>query len=225
MKPVRIVGGLLFLAAAFLGQPAAAQETLRASRVEARIGRQRLPALGLPRRADGTADAYICYRFPQWQGAASASDSPRWTMLQAEQDMPWPTVLPLSIARFCSDWAAARPSGRLSVVYGPWRGGLFVVVCKQTRGGLGWKSLGFILPPGGVPDGADVYRYSTSVNRIEHLLGYDFFPKLPRHLQEIIEEMTAAELLCTFQESDFGDPDSPDPEREHDWEEDQRDLG
>ena len=225
MKHLRIIGILFLLAGILAVQPTSAQETLRASRVEARGGRQRLPALGLPRRADRTADAYVRYYPPQWQGAISASDAPHWVMLQAEKDMPWPSVLPLSIRQFCNDWASARPAGKLSLVYGPMKGGMFVVVCKQTRGSLGWKSLGFIAPPEGIPDGANAYRYSTSVNHIEHLLGYDFFPKLPSYLQEIIEEMTAAELLCSFQESDFVDPEGPDTERDDDWEEDQRDMG
>ena len=63
-----------------------------------------------------------------------------------------------------------------------------------------------------------VYIYSTSVNRIEHLSGYNLFPRLPSHLQEIIEEMTVSELFCSFQEFDSGLNEYPDRSMDTDFE-------
>ena len=60
------------------------------------------------------------------------------------------------------------------------------------------------------PDKA-VWLYSCSVNWIEWLIGYNLFPKLPSGLQEVVEEMTAAEHLCPFIESDPLEYDMPDP--------------
>ena len=94
---------------------------------------------------------------------------------------------------------------------------------KRTGTDLGWKSLGFIIPAGGPDPSRSLYIYSTSVNRLEHLVGYNLFPKLPSHLQEIIEEITAAELLCPYQEFDPGLLDeAADPEIDYDSEADAR---
>ena len=45
-----------------------AQETLKASRVEARGARRHLPALGLPIKADGGIDHLVRYDVPVWTG-------------------------------------------------------------------------------------------------------------------------------------------------------------
>jgi hypothetical protein len=54
-----------------------------------------------------------------------------------------------------------------------------------------------------------IYAYSRSVNWLERNTGYNFFPRLPSHIQEIIEEMTASELLCPYQEFNPGLDDGP----------------
>jgi hypothetical protein len=62
------------------------------------------------------------------------------------------------------------------------------------------------------------------VNWIEWLIGYDLFPKLPSGLQELVEEMTAAEHLCSFNEFDSLEYDIPDYEIEYEWEMDMHEI-
>lgn len=69
------------------------------------------------------------------------------------------------------------------------------------------------------------YRNSMRVNRLEHMTGYDLFPKLPSHLQEIVGEMTSTELLSPVQEFDLPEADGIEQEREWDMEEDYREMG
>ena len=124
----------------------------------------------------------------------------------------------------CEKWLAEKPHNPVDVVWGPYRGGWFAAVCKRTGTDLGWKALGFIIPAGGPDSSRSLYIYSCSVNKVEHLIHYDLFPRLPSNLQEIIEEITAAELLCPFQEFDPGLlDDGPDHETDYyDWEVDAR---
>ena len=75
------------------------------------------------------------------------------------------------------------------------------------------------------PSGASIYRNSMSINRLERMTGYDLFPKLPSHLQEIIEEMTSTELLSPVQEFDIPEADGIEQERDWDMEEDYREMG
>ena len=124
----------------------------------------------------------------------------------------------------CRKWAGEAPNDPASVVYGPLRDGWFVAVCKKIRRAPGWKSIGFFLPQTGFDALRGIFNYSVSVNWIEHNTGYDLFPRLPSHLQEIIEEMTAAELLCPFQEVQLIEPDLPDREVDRDMEEDFREY-
>ena len=96
--------------------------------------------------------------------------------------------------------------------------GWFAAVCKKTRSGLGWKSIAFIVPPEGMDPGRSIYDYTRSVNYLERRIGYNLFPHLPSHLQEIIEEMTATELVCPYSEFDPGLDEGPDREVEYDME-------
>lgn len=100
----------------------------------------------------------------------------------------------------------------------------FVALCKKTRSDLGWKSISFVIPPEGLPAGSNIWNHSHSVNWLEHNIGYNLFPNLPPHIQDIIEEITAAELICPFQEFDPGLADTPDQEIDYDWEFDYRDI-
>ena len=108
-----------------------------------------------------------------------------------------------------ADSLRAEPFWMMARV-GDW-GGWFVAICKKTRSDLGWKSIGFVIPAGGMQPGKGIC--------------YDLFPRLPSYVQEIIEEMTATELLCPFTEFDPGLnewPDRPDREIDYDWEADYR---
>lgn len=79
----------------------------------------------------------------------------------------------------------------------------FVVVCKKVRGGLGWQSVGFLLPNSANLDpSGGLYKYSVSVNMVEFKSGFDFFKRLPSHLEELIEEMTTYELFCPYIEDE-----------------------
>ena len=211
---------LLLLAAA----PLSAQEVLRASRIQVKGGHRHLPALGLPVRTDGTVDGVIRFRDGRWTGADSPAASPRWTMWPMTRDS---LARPEAVApalEVCRKWAGEVPNDPASVVYGPLRDGWFVAVCKKIRRAPGWKSIGFFLPQTGFDALRGIFNYSVSVNWIEHNTGYDLFPRLPSHLQEIIEEMTAAELLCPFQEVQLIEPDLPDREVDRDMEEDFREY-
>ena len=126
---------------------------------------------------------------------------------------------------FCRIWAAEKPTGTADTVYGPYLGGWFVAVCRKTRSCLGWKSLAFVIPPDGVGKDKRIYDYSHSINWLEHQIGYNLYPGLPAHLQEIIEEMTATELLCPFQEFDPGiEIERPEQEIDYDQEIDFREI-
>ena len=81
-----------------------------------------------------------------------------------------------------------------------------------------------MIPPEGIVEGKRIYDYSHSVNWLEHQIGYNLYPKLPGHIQEIIEEMTAAELLCPVQEFDQAMDERPDQEIDYDWEADSREM-
>lgn len=201
---------------------AAAQEVLRPARIQAKALRKQ-PSLGLPRRLDGQADGAVWYGSLVWQGADSMKADPFWTMAQVSEATDRGVLTP--VFKLCATWASENPKQAVDVVWGPVPGGWFVAICKKTRSELGWKSIGFVVPAGGMQEGKGLWAYSRSVNWIEHQIGYNLFPKLPAHLQEIIEEMTASELLAPFQEFDPGLNERPDREIDYDWEEDYRDMG
>lgn len=199
---------------------AAGQEVLRPSKIQARATRKH-PSLGLPKRLDGQIDPAIWYNDGMWKGADSLKAVPFWTMSQISSNAE--EGLPVPVTEFCANWASEKPKNTVDIVWGPLQGGWFAAICKKTHSALGWKSIGFILPPEGIDPLKRIYYYSGSVNWIEHKIGYNLFPKLPSHLQEIIEEMTATELLCPYQEFAPGLDEGPDRgEIDPDWEDDQR---
>ena len=216
---------LLLLTALLSASPLRAQETLKASRIEARGARRYLPSLGLPRRADGGIDRLIRYDIPIWTGREDVKATPNWNMCELRPGSMIPAGVPGEVAEICLQWLSETPKGRLSIVFGPlWRG-TYVALCRKSTKSLGWKSICFLIPEEGVVKGISIYRYSMSVNRLEHMTGYDFFPGLPSHLQEIIEEMTSSELLSPVQEFDIPEADGVEQERDWDMEEDYREMG
>lgn len=130
----------------------------------------------------------------------------------------------------CWKWAWDKPVGGTTMACGPLvrasdvtDGGnqpvpyeFFLVICKKTRGGLGYKSIGFLIPNRADVEGG-IYKFSQCVNLIEHKSGYDFFPKLPEGIQENVEGMTTYELYCSYVEEAAYNDDPP--EREDDWRE------
>ena len=200
---------------------AAAQEVLGPARVQARASRLQT-GLGLPVRLDGQTDPVIWYDAGEWKGAESLMAEPFWRMVQLIDVTVEGALTP--VRELCADWASEKPKRAASVVWGAFRGGWFVAICKKTRSDLGWKSIGFVVPGEGIPSGKSIWNYSRSVNWIERNIGYNLFPKLPAHLQEIIEEMTASEILCPYQEFDPGMDEGPDREKDYDREADYREM-
>lgn len=217
---------LFFLLTTLLSaSPSWAQETLKASRIEAKGARRYLPSLGLPRRADGNIDRLIRYDVPLWTGREDGKAVPNWSMCELRPESAIPGSIPEEVAAICAQWLSETPKGKLSIVFGPFRKSSFVAICKKSNKSLGWKSICFLIPEEGVVKGGSIYRYSMSVNRLEHMTRYDFFPGLPSHLQEIIEEMTSTELLSPVQEFDIPEAEGVEQERDWDMEEDYREMG
>lgn len=199
----------------FAAYSAAAQEVLRFSKIQAKSSR-RPPALGLPIRLDGQIDPIVWYDRGVWKGADSLKAEPFWSMNQLSESVEHQHLTP--VFKLCADWASEKPKQPVDVVWGPLRGGWFVAICKKTPSVLGWKTIGFAIPEEGIPEGKSIWLYSHSVNWVEHQIGYNLFSKIPDYLQEIIEEMTAAEHLCSFQEFDPSLDEGPD--REYDIDQD-----
>ncbi len=113
----------------------------------------------------------------------------------------------------CYRWAWRKPYGNTNIVVGPIYSAqdsripaaYFAAVCKKENSKglmpLGFTSIAFIIPsyPSELKN---LYDYSCSVNLVEHRTGLNLFPELPRRVQEQVEEMTAYELFCPFQEID-----------------------
>ena len=200
------------------------QEVLRSSFIQARANRKNLPAPGLPVRADGESDPVIWYKDGCWSGADSLKAAPYWVTETIYAESVVNTKIPLEVVDFCKGWAAEKQQGPVYIVTGPVRGMQFIAVCTRSTGALSWKSIGFIMPKGAVMADKTVWYYSCSVNWIEWLTGYDLFPKLPSGLQELVEEMTAAEHLCSFNEFDPLEYEMPDPEIDYEWELDMNEI-
>ena len=200
------------------------QEILSPSRIQARAVRKNLPELGLPERISGEIDPTIWYKNGCWHGADSLKATPFWITETIDVESVVKTKMPSEIIDFCKEWAAEIPEGPVHVVTGPVRGMQFIAVCTRARSSIKWKSIGFIAPKSGVQPDKTVWFYSCSVNWIEWLTGYNLFPKLPSSLQEVVEEMTAAEHLCPFIESDPLEYEFPDPEIEYEWEMDMHEI-
>ena len=214
-KALHIVSFLLLISMSL-----SAQEVLSPARIQARANRRHLPSLGLPTRTDGEIDAIIRYRDERWEGSDSVQAVPGWTMWEMKSESPVAPEHLGAIFALCRSWAVEKPKGSVDIVYGPFRGGWFVAMCRKTQSRLGWKSIAFLIPPDGIGEGKSIYDYSHSINRLEHQIGYNLYPKLPAYIQEIIEEMTAMELLCPFQEFDPAMDERPEQEIEYDWETD-----
>ena len=200
------------------------QELLKPSRIQARGVRKNLPELGLPVRINGDIDPVTWYKDGCWHGADSLIAPPFWITETIDTVSVVKSKIPYEIVNFCKGWVTEKPEGPVHVVTGPVRGMQFVAVCTRARSSLSWKSIGFIIPKTGMQPDKTVWFYSCSVNWIEWLTGYNFFPKLPPNLQELVEEMTAAEHLCSFIEFDPLEYELPDPEIDYEWEMDMHEI-
>lgn len=94
-----------------------------------------------------------------------------------------------------------------------------VLQLKESRISVRSARARHLLPHYGLPMRSDG-QMSVSVNRIESLTGCNLFTTLPSHLQEIVEEMTSAELFCPFQEFDSQELPERDLELEFEVEHD-----
>ena len=220
--PIYII--ILFLMTISSEFPLSGQEILRPSRIQARAVRKNLPKLGLPERSSGEIDPTIWYKDGCWHGADSLNSSPFWITETIDIESVVKTKMPSEIIDFCKEWVKEKPEGPVHVVTGPVRGMRYIAVCSRCRSNLSWKSIGFIVPKSGLQPDKSAWFYSCSVNWIEWLTGYDLFPKLPSGLQELVEEMTAAEHLCSFNEFDPLEFELPDPEIDYEWEMDMNEI-
>jgi hypothetical protein len=200
------------------------QELLRPSRIQARGVRRNLPELGLPKRNSGEIDPAVWYKDGCWHGADSLKASPFWKTETIDLESVVKTEMPPAILDFCKEWVKEKPEGPIHIVTGPVRGMQYIAVCTRSRSSLKWKSIGFMIPKSGLETEKSVWFYSCSVNWIEWLTGYNLFPKLPSGLQELVEEMTAAEHLCSFIEFDPLEFEMPDPEIDYEWEMDMHEI-
>lgn len=224
MKYKTLILTILFILTILPEFSASGQEVLNASKIQARGVRKNLPELGLPERIGVEIDPVIWYKDGLWHGADSLKATPFWTTETIGTESVVKSKIPSEIIDFCKEWVAEKPEGPVHVVIGPVRGMQFIAVCTRTQSSLSWKSIAFIIPESGLEQDKSVWFYSCSVNWIEWLTGYNLFPKLPSALQEIVEEMTAAEHLCPFIESDPLEHDIPDPEIDYEWEMDMHEI-
>ena len=224
MKNKTLILTILFILTILPEFSASGQEVLNASKIQARGVRKNLPELGLPERIGVEIDPVIWYKDGLWHGADSLKATPFWTTETIGTETVVKSKIPSEIIDFCKGWVAEKPEGPVHVVTGPVRGMQFIAVCTRARSSLSWKSIAFIIPESGLEQDKSVWFYSCSVNWIEWLTGYNLFPKLPSALQEIVEEMTAAEHLCPFIESDPLEHDIPDPEIDYEWEMDMHEI-
>ena len=224
MKNKTLILTILFILTILPEFSASGQEVLNASRIQARGVRKNLPELGLPERFGVEIDPVIWSKDGLWHGADSLKATPFWTTETIGTESVVKSKIPSEIIDFCKTWVLEKPKGPVHVVTGPVRGMQFIAVCTRAQSSLSWKSIAFIIPESGLEQDKSVWFYSCSVNWIEWLTGYNLFPKLPSALQEIVEEMTAAEHLCPFIESDPLEHDIPDPEIDYEWEMDMHEI-
>ena len=202
-----VLAALLCLASA----PAlSGQEKLDASRIRARIPARLKPVFGYPVPKDGEAEPVVMRRDGRWFGAERMQGPHHWDCWDMRADS---TATPTFLAPFLEEarrWAAEKPQGPVTVACGPMKGSAlwFVALCARANSYPGFKSIAFLVPEH-LPAGSPIYMWSCSVNALEHRTGYDFFNRLPGSVQEIVEEISASELLCPFQETEF------ELEREH----------
>jgi hypothetical protein len=220
--PIHII--ILFLMTALSEFSLSGQEVLGPSRIQARAVRKNLPKLGLPERISGEIDPTIWYKEGCWHGADSLKASPFWITETIDVGSVVKTKMPSEIIDFCKKWVTEKPEGPVHIVTGPISDKQFIAVCTRSQSSLSWKSIGFIVPKSGLQPDKSVWYYSCSVNWIEWFTGYNLFPKLPPGLQELVEEMTAAEHLCSFIEFDPLEYELPDPEMDYEWEMDMHEI-
>lgn len=210
-------------------------KTLKASVVTGRVPKKLntlVPFWGVPQPVGGAlensvaVDDYVYFRpdvtaFPNWicwnlDLATKNEDRYKFqNFLPEGQTLACDKMLRSTIDE-CYKWAWRKPYGNTNVVVGPLYDQKFdkepyayyVAVCKQERLNvpmpLGYSSLAYIIPADAQEK--NVYEYSISVNALQNKSGYELFDKLPLKMQREIKEMTAYELLCSFQEF----PDSND---------------
>ena len=224
MKNKTLILTIFFILTMLPEFSASGQEVLNASKIQARGVWKNLPELGLPERIGVEIDPVIWYKDGLWHGADSLKANPFWTTETIGTESVVKSKIPSEIIAFCKEWVAEKPEGPVHVVIGPVRGMQFIAVCTRAKSSLSWKSIAFIIPESGLEQDKSAWFYSCSVNWIEWLTGYNLFPKLPSALQEIVEEMTAAEHLCPFIESDPLEHDIPDLEIDYEWEMDMHEI-
>ena len=200
------------------------QEVLKSAKIQAKANRKHLPALGIPEHVNNEQDWVICYKDKIWNGADSLKAVPIWQMTVIDKECLGAVEFPNNVINLFQDWLIEKPENPLYVVWGPLANRRYIAVCKKSKGGLGWKSIGFIYSEDGMLPEKKVWDYSCSVNWIEWSTGYNFFPKLPVNLQEIVEEMTAFEHLCPFIEFDTVEIEGPEWEMDYDWLDDQHEI-
>lgn len=224
MRKLQVYIITLFIFTLLSEFPMSGQEILRHSKIQARAVRKNLPELGLPERGSEEIDPTVWYKDGCWYGADSLKASPFWVTETIDANSVVKTKLSSEIVDFCRQWVSEKPEGPVHLVTGPVRGMRFIAVCTRAQSSIKWKSIGFILPESGLQPDKSPWFYSCSVNWIEWLTGYNLFPKLPDGLQDVVEEMTAAEHLCPFIESDPLEHDLPDPEVDYEWEMDMHEI-
>lgn len=200
-----------------------------------------IPFWGVPKPIGGVTekcvavDDYVYFRpnetvFPNWicWNLDLATENPeryKFEKFLAEgQTLACDKMLRATIDE-CYKWAWRKPYGNTNVVMGPLYNQKFgtepyayyVAVCKQERLNvpmpLGYTTLAYLIPADAQEK--NVYEYSLSVNAIQHKSGYELFAKLPHKVQDQIKEMTAYELLCSFQEASESDDEQMQPEIEN----------
>lgn len=219
---------VLSCASAYTQQPANLQlkEALVQGRIPKRL-RTHSPFWGVPVHISGKAEVpeemetYILYR-------EDSLSVPRWinwnldlASFGADRFLPYRASLPRGYVPSCDGniraainecykWAWRKPYGNTNITMGPLFIGTadkpyawFVAVCKKENIGrlcpLGFSSIAFLIPESSGSSQA-IYNLGCSVNIIELHSGYNLFPKLPASVQEMVENMTACELFCPFQE-------------------------
>ena len=215
---------VLFLITFFSEFSLSGQEILKPSRIMARAIRKNMPELGLPEKSSWEIDPTIWYKDGCWHGADSLKGSPFWITETIDIESAVKTMMPSEIVDFCKGWVQEKPKGPVHIVTGPVRGMQFIAVCSRSQDSIKWKSIGFIVPMSGLQPDKSIWFYSCSINWIEWLTGYNLFPKLPSGLQELVEEMTAAEHLCPFIEFDPLEYEVPDLEVDYEWEMDMHEI-
>lgn len=169
--------------------------------------------------------------FPNWicwnlDLASTAADKYKFRRFARKGETIPVEDLLVNVIDECYRWAWRKPYGNTNIVVGPIYlapessapYAYFTAVCKKEslKGPmpLGFTSIAFIIPTS-PSERKNLYDYSCSVNFVEYRTGLNLFPKLPRWVQEQVEEMTTYELFCPFQEIDENELYLLEPEFVH----------